>query len=368
MRSGIRERLRDRRAHVGMAELRQHRAVDVLDQRMDDALRMDHDLDRSRGTPNSQCASITSRPLFIIVAESTVILRPMRQFGCAQASSGVTFASSASGRVRNGPPEAVSRIAAHAGARRIARVAAAAGTGRSRCARCRSAAASRRPSRTALHERGAADHQRFLVREQDALARARRGERRREAGGADDRGEHGVGARAASRPRQSPPSPASDARRQPVAGERALERARRVGVEQRGDARADARGRARASFSHCRCAASAATAKRSGWRAMTSSVDSPIEPVAPSRLTPCACASSQERDARASAAGGIAASSASMRSSTPPWPGSSVPLSLTPALALQQRLEQVADDRQRRQRERERDPAAIAASGDIAAA
>ena len=40
---------------------------------------------------NSQRASITSSALFIIVAESTEILRPITQFGCAQASSGVTL-------------------------------------------------------------------------------------------------------------------------------------------------------------------------------------------------------------------------------------------------------------------------------------
>ena len=93
-----------------MAELREHRSVDVFDERMDDAFRMHDDLDRSRGTPNSQCASIISRPLFIMVAESTLILRPITQLGWAQASSGVTVGSSASGRVRNGPPDAVSRI------------------------------------------------------------------------------------------------------------------------------------------------------------------------------------------------------------------------------------------------------------------
>ena len=38
----------------------------------------------SGGTPNSQCASITSRPLFISVAESTLILRPIFQVGWAQ--------------------------------------------------------------------------------------------------------------------------------------------------------------------------------------------------------------------------------------------------------------------------------------------
>ena len=38
----------------------------------------------SARTPNSQCASITSRPLFISVAESIVIFRPIRQVGCLQ--------------------------------------------------------------------------------------------------------------------------------------------------------------------------------------------------------------------------------------------------------------------------------------------
>ena len=40
---------------------------------------------------NSQRASITSSALFIIVAESTEILRPITQLGCAHASSGVTL-------------------------------------------------------------------------------------------------------------------------------------------------------------------------------------------------------------------------------------------------------------------------------------
>ena len=37
------------------------------------------------GRPNSRQASISSRPLFMSVAESTEILRPMTQRGCAQA-------------------------------------------------------------------------------------------------------------------------------------------------------------------------------------------------------------------------------------------------------------------------------------------
>ncbi len=63
---------------------------------------------------------MTSRPLFIMVAESTEILRPMTQLGWAQACSGVTFASESIGAVRKGPPEAVSntlRTPARAGSR-----------------------------------------------------------------------------------------------------------------------------------------------------------------------------------------------------------------------------------------------------------
>ena len=57
--------------------------------------------------PNRAQASISSKPLFIMVAESTEILRPMFQTGWAQASSGVTSASVSSGRSSSGPPEAV---------------------------------------------------------------------------------------------------------------------------------------------------------------------------------------------------------------------------------------------------------------------
>jgi len=53
---------------------------------------------------------MTSRPLFIMVAESTEILRPITHLGCATASSGVTLSSVSTARVRNGPPEAVSMM------------------------------------------------------------------------------------------------------------------------------------------------------------------------------------------------------------------------------------------------------------------
>src|SRR6185436_730114 len=65
---------------------------------------------RSGATSNSQRASITSRPLFIMVAESTEILRPITQLGCAQACSGVTAPRLSGDAERNGPPDAVRMI------------------------------------------------------------------------------------------------------------------------------------------------------------------------------------------------------------------------------------------------------------------
>ena len=49
---------------------------------MDDRLRVDEHVDLIRRlTPNSHRASMTSRPLFISVAESTVIFGPIRHVG-----------------------------------------------------------------------------------------------------------------------------------------------------------------------------------------------------------------------------------------------------------------------------------------------
>ena len=61
----------------------------------------------SAPTPNSHFASMTSKPLFIMVAESMVILAPMLQLGCLSACSFVTWANSSFVNVRNGPPDAV---------------------------------------------------------------------------------------------------------------------------------------------------------------------------------------------------------------------------------------------------------------------
>ena len=53
---------------------------------------------------------MTSNALFIMVAESTEILRPITQLGWAQAWSGVTSRKVDNSRVRKGPPEAVKMI------------------------------------------------------------------------------------------------------------------------------------------------------------------------------------------------------------------------------------------------------------------
>ena len=53
---------------------------------------------------------MNSRPLFMSVAESTEILRPMTQFGCAQASRASRGRAARDRVSRNGPPDAVSRM------------------------------------------------------------------------------------------------------------------------------------------------------------------------------------------------------------------------------------------------------------------
>ena len=64
----------------------------------------------STGASNSQRASNTSSPLFIMVAESMVIFLPMLQLGWLRASAIVTRSSCSTGVFRNGPPEAVRMI------------------------------------------------------------------------------------------------------------------------------------------------------------------------------------------------------------------------------------------------------------------
>ena len=146
----------------------------------------------SAGAPNSQCASITSRPLFISVAESTEILRPMRQFGCAQACIRRDRAE-----FRGRGRETVRRM-------QSARMRRTPAASRSRAVRVRQAlenrvvfAVDRQQYRPAfahrLDEQRAGHHEGFFVREQHTLAGARGGKRRRKPRRTDDSGDHGVG-------------------------------------------------------------------------------------------------------------------------------------------------------------------------------
>ena len=64
----------------------------------------------SGDTPKRCIASMNSRPLFIMVAESTLILAPIDQFGCLTACAGVTDAVCSRVQPRKGPPEPVSSI------------------------------------------------------------------------------------------------------------------------------------------------------------------------------------------------------------------------------------------------------------------
>ena len=55
-------------------------------------------------------ASMISKPLFIMVAESMVMRWPITQVGCLSACAGVMCSNSAAGVERKGPPDAVSQI------------------------------------------------------------------------------------------------------------------------------------------------------------------------------------------------------------------------------------------------------------------
>ena len=55
-------------------------------------------------SPNRWCASITSRPLFMSVAESIVIFAPIVQVGCRSASAGVTASQLVGGAAPERPP------------------------------------------------------------------------------------------------------------------------------------------------------------------------------------------------------------------------------------------------------------------------
>ena len=141
----------------------------------------------SGGTSNSHRASMTSSPLFMRVAESTVILAPIRQVGWFSASATVTRARSAAFMVRKGPPEAVSRMRRTSArlwpSRHWKTALCSESTGRSGDP----ALAGRRGHQAARH------HERLLVGERHALAALDGGHRRQQTGAAHDGREDHVG-------------------------------------------------------------------------------------------------------------------------------------------------------------------------------
>jgi hypothetical protein len=130
--------------------------------------------------------------------------------------------------------------------------------------------------------RGPAHHQRFLVGEQDALAGAHRGECGRESRRADDRRQYGVDLGQRRNFRQAVGA-GEHAGRHTIARELPLQLQGRRGVGQRGVSRT----KAPAQFGELddvRMRGERGHREALGCRATTSSVESPIDPVAPSSV------------------------------------------------------------------------------------
>ena len=139
--------------------------------------------------PKSSWASITSRPLFMRVDESMVILGPIDHVGWASASATVTAPSRSAGQPRNGPPDAVSssRATSVVGLHRGQALVQGAVLGVHRD----DLGPRRAPG--LLHD-GRAGDERLLVGQREPLAGLERRHRHRQAGEADHRVEHHVGA------------------------------------------------------------------------------------------------------------------------------------------------------------------------------
>ena len=157
-----------------------------LDDRMHDRLRMDDDVDLAGGAPNSQCASITSRPLFISVAESIVIFGPICQVGCFSASFGGHLVETRRRPAAEGPARRREDQAPQL-ARPAAVQALVDGVVLAVDRQNRDAAAARR-----VHDETAGHHQHFLVGEANRLAGVDRREHGLERGRARRRAQHDI--------------------------------------------------------------------------------------------------------------------------------------------------------------------------------
>ena len=228
---------------------------------------------RSGGTSKSQRASMTSSPLFMRVAESMVILRPMDQVGWLSASAGVIAskvsrgarAEGAAGRGEHEPPHLFRPAAVQA----LVQRAVLAVDGQQAAA----AGARLRDHQLARH------HQRLLVGEGHVLARLQRAVGRHQADRAHRRRHHQSRRRRAWRPRPRPPRPT------PTAGpERSTRRASSLARRRRWPPRPPAAGSARPArpaARRWRPAASPTTSKRSGNASTTRRTLQPTEPVEP---------------------------------------------------------------------------------------
>ena len=152
-----------------------------LHHRVDDALGVNQDRDPVEVEAERDSAPrCTSRALLTSVAESTVIRRPMSQFGCRRACSGVTVFELVVVHARNGPPLAV-RISPF----RRSGCSPRRGIGRSRSAPSRPGSV-RPPRSRAVVDQRAGGHQGLLVGEGETVPGFERGQRVGQAGNTHD--------------------------------------------------------------------------------------------------------------------------------------------------------------------------------------
>src|SRR6266496_3011113 len=231
---------------------------------------------RLGSTSKSQRASITSRPLFMRVAESMVILSPIDQFGCLSARAGVTSASSRAPTVRSGPPDAVSRSL-----RTCARSCPASDWKMALCSLSTGRMVTPRAAARAMSSSPANTIDSLLARPTAFPASIAAAVERRPAPPAMAARTRSTSGSAAAAVTPSSPSRISGASR--PRSSRSLRAAERSDM-------ATTRGRKRRTCSAARSAflpaASAVTSKRPGARATTSSACTPIEPVEP-RMASC---------------------------------------------------------------------------------
>ena len=111
MRAGPGQAERNRRAHVRARQLRQHRAVAIVDERVDDRLRMHHHLELGRLDREQMIGLDQLQALVHQGGRVDRDLAPHRPVGVAAAPPAAWRAPARSRlQVRNGPPEAVSTM------------------------------------------------------------------------------------------------------------------------------------------------------------------------------------------------------------------------------------------------------------------